>query len=250
MNYSNRPQESLVLTDTIIEKIMKQCGIENTTVIFKGKDYFVSIVKIHKHGFDIALHNIVKPINEQDKLQIVININGKRYFLSVMVTSIILQGEKVIVKTKIVGKVNLEVRGKLDDIMEKLRFMYNRQQIRIGITDDILSHFSINPKGIILFPRKEYIAYIKNISSNGINFVTTKNFMDEESEQYNMSINFNNPAENITVTGQVLRKNIVQMLDEEFTHVAMKIGENIHLNKRIIDYFKSVGLIKSALTVG
>jgi hypothetical protein len=223
---------------SVIDKVLKGCGIENTTVIFRGNDYFISIKDINEKGFDLIIKDVKKTIKTEDIIKLVITFEGKRYLLTLEVSKLRLEEGKIIIETKIKGKVNLEVRNKLDEILEALKFLDNRKFNRITIDNDILNVFNIIPRMKIIFIRKEYVAYIKNISAGGIAFLTTVNFMKERDEVYNLHINFTNPAENITVKGELLRRNIVNVQGTEFVEVAMKIHENIYLNKRIIDYFK------------
>jgi hypothetical protein len=222
----------------LIEKAMISLGIENVTIIFRGNDYLAGILKIEENGFDLEIINPLKPVRTEDIIQMVINIKGVRYFVSLKVSAIERDKEKFIIKVKIVGKIPLDLKDKLDELLESVKFFDTRQFERISMEDDVLQIFNIIPKAKVVFPKKEYVIFIKNISKEGIGFLTTKNFMEENTELYNIFIGFTNPAENISVGGKLLRRNIINVSGTEFAEVALKLKENMYLNKRIIEYFK------------
>jgi len=238
----------VVITENVISKIMKECGIENATVIFRGNDYFISILRMDKEGMDLEIKNIAKPIKKEDVIQMVLTIDGKRYFLTLQVSSLRLSDGRLIVETKIVGNRCLEVQSKLDEIYESLRFFDLRRFQRINMDEETMLIFNMIPRAKVMLPMKEYIAYIKNISSEGVSFLTTKNFMDETAQDFNLNINFLNPAENIVVGGKVLRKSVMNISGTEFVEVGMSLNDNIYLNKRIMDYFKKRGGMSASLT--
>lgn len=228
----------VVITESVIEKIMKECGVENATVVFRGNDYFISILKLDKEGFDLEIKNISKSIKKEDVIQMVLTVEGRRYFITLQVNSLRMDDGRLIIETKIVGNRSLEIQGKLDEIYESLRFFDLRRFQRINMNEETLQIFNIIPRVKVYLPMKEYVCYIRNISAEGISFITTRNFMDETSDFFNLKINFTNPAENISVGGKVLRKEIINEQGTEFTRVAMSLNENIYLNKRIMNYFK------------
>jgi len=238
---------SLIITESVIEKIMKQVGIENLTVIFRGNDYIVSVLKAEEAGFDLEIKNVQKLVSKEDIVQMVLTIDGKRYFLTLKVSGMRSQDGRLIIETKIVGNVCLEVKNKTDELLKALRFLDLRNLQRIDMDDETLQLFNIIPRMKIVLPKREYVAYIKNISPQGINFLTTKNFMEDNSEFYMLNINFSSPAENISVGGEVLRKSVISVSGTEFVEVAMSLKENIYLNKRIMDYLKKKGEVRAAI---
>jgi len=238
----------LIITENVINKIMKECGIENATCIFRGKDYFLSVLKVKKDGFDLEIKNLQKPMKIEDIVQMVLTIDGKRYFITLQVQNMKMSDGRLIIETKIVGNRCLEAQERLDMVFENLKNLDLRKSMRIDIKDEILQEFNIITKIKITLLMKEYTAYIKNISGDGINLLTTKNFMDENSNIINLKINFTNPAESMNIKGEVLRKGVINISGTEFVEAGIKIESNIYLNKRIMDYFKKRESLSLTLT--
>jgi hypothetical protein len=167
-----------------------------------------------------------------------------------MVSTLKMADGNLIIETQIVGKTNLEVRSKLDELLESLRFLDNRKFNRLFMDEETLQNFNIIPRMKVEFIRKEYVAYIKDISAGGIAFLSVKDLLNERAEIYTLKVNFSNPSENMVLKGEILRKNVVNIDGTEFVEIAMKLHDNIYLNKRIIDYFKKTGKLNAALSVG
>jgi len=250
MNIDNNTTQEIILTDTAIEKIMKKCGIENTMVIFKGKDYFVSILKVENDQFDLELHELQKPIKKDEALQLVITLAGKRYLLSLLVSTLRMENGKLIICTKIVGKVNLELRSKLDELYEGLKYFYLGQYNSIFCDEETLQNFTVIPKFKLPAPGKKYDAYIQSVSPNRIEFFTTKDFLKDTSDRYTITISFSSPSENIALSGKIIKKNCINHCGTELVTAVMETEENENLNRRITDYLKKYKEIRSSLSIG
>jgi hypothetical protein len=229
------------------DDVIKQLGLENSSIIFKGKDYFVVIKKLSKEKAEIMLSNLNEGIKKNDRFQLVMTVNGKRYLITVKVNVINLVNGVLFCEVSIVGKMSLDIKNKLDEIEERIKFLYKRNYERIFCDEATLRKFKIIPRIKVPFEVFEYPGYIKNISVNGINILTTRNVFNEKENQFMINITFQEPSESVIINGKVNRKNIINIEGTEITDMVLQFEENPRLTKRIMDYLKSEKMLSLSM---
>jgi len=230
-----------------VNQILKNCGLEDTTVLFKGKNHICSLYNVKNDSLEIGLERFKETIKSKDEITFVICIRGKRFSIRASVTSLKIEGGKVICDIHIISTLPLELRTHFEDMMDALEVINARKYDRIYCNEETLKNFNIEPRFRILFPEKEYICYIKNISIDGISFVTTADFMNETSEKYILAINFNEPSENLHIAGKIVRRVENETGGIKIVECGMKLEDNIYLNKRIMEYLKKYSILKSKI---
>jgi hypothetical protein len=250
MNYIyNEINNNFCLTEDICEKVMKECGIENAMCVFRGMDYFISILRIKKDGFDLEIKNPKKPVRTNDVIQLVLFINGKKYFVTLLVDCIVIKDKRCVIETKIVNKICMEVEDKFSKIRRALQFMYYNTMVSLNLIDETLQEFYIIPQSKININEKKYNVYIKELSKNMMEVLTTKDFINEKNKNYEMTVLFNNPGERIQLKGIIIDKKEQKSGGSKFVLVLLSIDENIRLNKRFEEYLDRKYELKSTLTI-
>jgi len=232
-----------------VRQILEGCGLEGSSVLFKGKDYLSVLKNIKNDEFEVGLPTIKETIKTNDECQFIIVIDGKKYILKVRVTTMKLEGGKLVCDLHIIQKVPIELKSRLEEMMDALEVINKRKFDRVYCNEETLKRFPINPKFKIMFPERQYTCFIKNISINGISFVTTADFMNEDNESYILSVEFRDPAENLCIAGKLVRRHEIRVSGQTFCECAMKTEENIYLSGRIMGYLRTAEILQSNIRV-
>lgn len=230
-----------------VNEILRSCGLEGSFVTYRGRDYLCVIKNMFHNDIEIGLEGFKDTIKTDDEVYLVLTIDGKRYSMKVRVTTMKPESEKIICNMQIIMKLPLDLKTHLENIADALETINARRFDRIYCNEKTLENFDIDQKFRILFPEREYSCFIKNISINGIAFLTTEDFSSESSEKYILAINFKNPAENLHIAGKLVRRLVIEIDGTNFVDCAMQLENNIFLNKRIMSFLKSGQILKYTL---
>jgi len=230
-----------------VSDILRECKLEDTFVIFRGREHICTVRNVKKEGLEIKLSSFKEPIKTNDAFQFVITVDGKKYILKVRLSLMKFDEEAIVCNLDIISKIPIDLMTHLEEMERKIEAVNERKFDRIYLDEETLKTFEIEPKIMVLFPERQYACFVKNISVNGIAFVTTLDFMNEYSDKYALQIKFKNPQESIHLVGQIVRKVEIDINGKMFLECAMQLEDNVHLNARIIQYFKNGRLLKSIL---
>ena len=241
MLHVDKINNEITLTDSTIQKIMKECGIEDVWVVFKGQRFMLCVTNLDKSKWNVMLDHPHKPVRMYEYMQIIVVIHGVRYLLSMEIGHLVFKGQRLMVEGRIVGKVNLEVERTLEDVIGKMKQGDRRGQHRIHVDNDAAVGLGFIPRIYIKERQdgKEYEGYVFDISENGMGIFMTDNFLDIRGRNVIIKLHFTNPPEIIEVQGSVMRKETVMVGGSEFVEIGVLTAKNARISKRILEYFES-----------
>jgi hypothetical protein len=227
------------MTDEVIEKL----GFEGALIIYKRTDHVIVVRKLGKYRAELMLINFNEKIKKCDRLQLVLTIKGKRYLVTVRVDVINMDDGNIICEVEIVGKINIDIRDKLDEIEEGLRFNYLWQYGGIFCDEETLGKFKIDPKIKLFNGGNLYQGFIKNISLKKMNILSEESAFNVTDNEIIFTVNFKEPDEEIIINGEAMKKNIIIVEGKNLTDIDLEYRKNIPFRKRLIDYLKKENML-------
>lgn len=130
-----------------------------------------------------------------------------------------------------------DVVANIEEINKILHPLVKRKEKRILCTKDRLEKLNLNPRIPLLFRKKDYPGYIKDLSYSAIQIITDKHLLSEAGELFHVRLNFSNPIERIVFESYVIRKELFIIDGKELALIVLRINANVRYNERLTKYF-------------
>jgi len=102
------------------DKILRECGLGDTFVVYKGLNHIVTIKQFQKKKMRICMDTRKTMFKKNGIMQMVISIGGKRWFVTVEIDRIMLEDGQAVFDIRIISRIKIDLEKALDSLYGKM----------------------------------------------------------------------------------------------------------------------------------